>query len=221
MKKCLAILLLLGLSIPGALAEEAPLAAFAQSLGEEINFQPTGGDIYQDILDQLGGRSFGSGLLRIFRPEDIQEYTDYINEGFRGQEGTFRVFAYDWQGRIFAQALDQEGYIYRYDMGKAVVERFPATLVSFFDQMCLRYPEEILDFSNFLNWIRQFGPLDYENCASYILPPFLEGEVSLDNMETAFMTVHWGLFAQIREQTRDYAEGTAFRFTMEDGAETE
>lgn len=215
-KRLLILWLLLQLVIAGALAEEAPFADFAQALGEEISFQATGGDLYQDVLEQLGGRSFGNGLLRIFRPEDIQEYTDDIHRGFRGYEGTFRVFAYDWQGRIFAEALDEEGCIYRYDIGRGVAERFPATLLSFFDQVCLMYPDEVLGFSDFLNWLGLFGPLAYEDCASYLVPPYLGGEETLDNMEVTSLTVHWGLFSQIHEAIQDYPEGTAFQFSIDE-----
>ena len=40
------------------------------------------GDLYSDILNQLGGMEFGNGILRIIKKSDLKKWSSMIDDAF-------------------------------------------------------------------------------------------------------------------------------------------
>ena len=84
------------------------LERFLRYFGEKDTLHYNG-DLYRDFLTQFGGRSFGNGLFRVFRPEAVPEWTQTVFEAFPWVKPTYRLFAYDWFGCVMATAKRADG----------------------------------------------------------------------------------------------------------------
>ena len=84
------------------------LERFLRYFGEKDTFHYNG-DLYRDFLTQFGGRSFGNGLFRVFKPEAVPEWTQTVFEAFPWVKPTYRLFAYDWFGCVMATAKRVDG----------------------------------------------------------------------------------------------------------------
>ena len=59
------------------------------------------GNFYQDVISQLGGRTYGKGLLRFFKEEDVPDWMERVRDAFPWVRQQYRLLAFDWLGIIY------------------------------------------------------------------------------------------------------------------------
>ena len=194
------------------------LDAFLNYFGENIKLNPTG-SLYEDFINQLGGKSFGNGLFRSFSNENIEKWTTIVTEAYPEAQGQFKLFGFDWLGRCFGVSLrkNESEKIFMFEIGTGEVLGIPCSLENFLNEEIPLYADDCLAASFFDEWMTvNEEAIAYENCVGYIVPLFLGGDDEIDNLEETDMEVYWGITAQIVNVVEDYPDGTEFgEFTIE------
>lgn len=159
------------------------------------------GDLYNDFIIQLGGKSFGRGLFNSFSKSNIEKWTDIVSEAFPDFKNLFKLFGYDWLGRCFGVDLRKNSYgnILMFEIGTDDILEIPCTLEVFLDEEIPLYSDACLAMSFFEEWMDLFGKqIEYGRCAGYKIPLFLGGEDSVNNLEDNDMEVYWSVITQIK-----------------------
>ena len=151
----------------------------------------------EQFLKTYSGCTFQHGLYRIHRLEDINKWTNIVEEVFPKYKGNILVFGYDWLGRQFA--LNQKtGTILLMEPGTGEVLNIPADFVAFHDEEIADYSEDSLASDFFDDWRTATGyELAHHECAGYKVPLFLNGQDNLSNLEVSDMEVYWSLMGEM------------------------
>ncbi len=161
------------------------------------------GDLYEDFINQLGGKCFGKGIFTVFLRSDIDKWEQIVSEAYQDFKGYFKILAYDWLGRCFAVDLRKETFenILMFDIGANDVLEIPCSLLNFLNEEIPFYSEECLAESFFKEWMLGYQQeLSYGKCAGYKIPLFLGGEDDVSNIEECDMEVYWGVLSQIKNK---------------------
>nr|WP_291280091.1 T6SS immunity protein Tdi1 domain-containing protein [Galactobacter sp.] len=157
------------------------------------------------------GASLSMGLLQIHDAESGPEATQELQEAFGEEADGLPVFATDWLGRHYAAGTaDQGAVVVRADIASAELKAI-GSLEGFLTGLRKdRKADEFFDKDSFRAVRNHTGlrSLPFDQCASFKTPPFLGGEITLDNIEIAFTSVHWSLFGQIYQQVKDLPPGS-------------
>lgn len=165
-------------------------------------------------LADLGwhGTSLNRGVLRIHNDETGPEATAELHAAFTDQAQGLTVFATDWQARHFAAGTLPNGQtaVWEADISTGLIEPI-ATVQDFLtlittDRKAPKMFNEFL-FMRFCSRHRT-SVLDFQQCASYKVPPILGGNEDLDNRDLTYNTVHWTMFGQIYQKVKDLPDGT-------------
>lgn len=158
------------------------------------------GNLYDDFIMQLGGKSFGRGLFNIFSKDNIDKWTGIVSEAFPEFKDLYKLFGYDWLGRCFGIDLRKNscGNILIFEIGTDDILEVPCALDSFLNEEIPIYSDACLAKSFFEEWMDIFGKqIEYGRCAGYKIPLFLGGEDSVNNLEDNDMEVYWSVLTQI------------------------
>lgn len=194
------------------------LDEFLSYFEEDIKLNLTG-NLYEDFLNQLGGKSFGNGLFRSFSNENIEKWTTIVTEAYPEAQGQFKLFGFDWMGRCFGVSArkDESEKIFMFEIGTGEVFGIPCSLENFLNEEIPLYADDCLAASFFDEWMTiNEEAIPYENCVGYIVPLFLGGDDEIDNLEETDMEVYWDITTQIANTVEDYPDETEFgEFTIE------
>lgn len=156
-----------------------------------------------DFISQLGGCQLGDGLFRIFKNEDLAMWQKNVESVFENFTGKFRLFAFDWLGRCFGIDLRQDtfGNILMFEIGTNDVLEIPCQFEEFLNEEIPQYHNECLASSFFKEWKKcTKKQIAYDECVSYKIPLFLNGDDEISNLEISNMDVYWHIFSQIINQ---------------------
>lgn len=159
----------------------------------------------------MGGRSFGNGIFKSFGRSDLSKWYDIVDcPLFSRLKGRFKVFGYDWRGRVFAvnQSDDDCGNVILLNPGNLKFLYIGCPLLEFLNNEIPAYADACLDSDIYADWLASHAPVGRMECAGYRIPLFLGGEDSLENMEVSDMEVYWDMTDQLWEAVKDLPEGT-------------
>lgn len=168
---------------------------------------------YAEVARVLGTRGHGGGRIRLLDEAAAGEAREVIATAFPGHAATSVPFARDWLGRVYA--LDQrrmvggQPLISLVELGVARVLQVDHALAGFFDDALVDDPDLYLEGDLHREW-KAAGGADpgARECASFIRPPFMNGEFVAANLEISDLSVHWGVTAQLIEAVRALPPGT-------------
>lgn len=158
------------------------------------------GDLYNDLIDQLGGQLFNDGLFVVFERNDIVKWNGIVSEAYPTFQASSQVFAHDWLGRVFGIDLREETYgnILMYELGTADILEIPCNIENFLNTELTKYADDSLAQRYFKKWQKKsHQKLQYGQCVGYKVPLFLNGSDSIDNLELSDMEVYWGIVSQL------------------------
>ena len=161
------------------------------------------GNLYNDFIIQLGGKSFGRGVFNSFSKKNIGKWTDIVSEAFPDFKNLFLLFGYDWLGRCFGVDLRNNSYgnILMFEIGTDDILEIPCALDVFLNEEIPLYSDACLAMPFFEEWMDFFGKqIEYGRCAGYKIPLFLGGEDSVNNLEDNDMEVYWSVITQIKNK---------------------
>ncbi|WP_187360743.1 T6SS immunity protein Tdi1 domain-containing protein [Clostridium butyricum] len=167
---------------------------------ERINYS---GDLYNNFLEQLGGKQLGNGLFTVFKKNDIERWTRIISDTFIDFNNKFKIFGYDWLGRCFGIDLREEtkGNILMFEIGTDDVLEIPCMFEKFLEEEVPLYSDACLSEGFFHEWANYSEiKLKYGRCAGYKIPLFLGGEDIKENLEDSDMEVYWEILTQVIKQ---------------------
>lgn len=165
---------------------------------DKANFKKIKSTGFQEFMQCFQGKSFGSGLYRIHKLNNMESWTKRIEHAFPDFQDQIIVFAFDWMGRQFAIDKTNENCIILFDPGFGEVFEVPCSFVEFHENEIPLNSDACLLFSLFKEW-REIDntPLLYKECVGYKIPLFLNGNDELENLETIDMDVYWGIQSQL------------------------
>ena len=165
------------------------------------------GNLYNDFIIQLGGKSFGNGLFNSFSKDNLKKWTEIVAQAYPDFQNLFKIFGYDWMGRCFAIDLRKKTYgnILMFEIGTNDILEIPCRFDIFLNEEIPLYADACLAKSFFDEWIVYGGrEISYGRCVGYKVPLFLGGEDCLNNLEDSDMEVYWSIITQIKHKL--YAE---------------
>ena len=94
------------------------------------------GNLYDDFILQLGGKVFGKGVFNSFSAQNVDHWTEIIEDAFPDFRGKFKVFGYDWLGRWFGIDLrdKMKGNILLFEIGTNDILEIPCSFEKFLNE---------------------------------------------------------------------------------------
>lgn len=180
--------------------------------GEQFDL-PTFNNAVSELFASCAGASFGDGLYRVVKPEDVSDWNATVASAFPSFQQRITCFAFDWLGRVFAadarRCVNGRAAVTIFEPGIGQSLATPCDVEAFHEQELIDYRDAALAEPFFLQWIASGGSgPDYSQCLGYRRPLFLGGEDSIDNLELTDLDVYWTISAQLIEKTRRLPEGT-------------
>jgi hypothetical protein len=159
-----------------------------------------------------GGQSFNEGLYRIHSERSAQDANALVLAAFPEFAKRFSCFGYDWLGRQFAidagRGDRQNPLVMMLEPGTGQALEIPFTFSEFHDSL-VDLKEEALAESFFAKWRMSGGePPAIDQCVGYIVPLFLGGQDTVENLELTDLDVYWTLVGQLRRQVVGRPDGT-------------
>jgi hypothetical protein len=163
----------------------------------------------ETLFNECGGYSFRNGLYRIHNPTSSLHWAILISSYFTKYKKII-PFGYDWMGRQFAIDMNRANYILMFDPATAEDFELKGSLASFHNQDLVHEREPLLAERLFNQVIMSLGidDINYNDCAGYKVPLFLNGSETLDNYEISNMEVYWEIQCQIYIQIKNLPPGT-------------
>lgn len=155
---------------------------------------------YQDFITQLGGTSYGNGLFNSFSVENVNYWTEMVGEAFPFVAGKFRLFGYDWLGRVFGIDLRKGnvGNVLMFEIGTGQVLEIPSSFTDFLNSEIAYFSDACMARSFYEEWINYTGEfVSYGQCIGYKNPLFMGGNDEIENMEISDMEVYWVVLTQL------------------------
>jgi len=165
------------------------------------------------MFEKFSGGSFNGGLYRLHSANEIDFWNKLVGEAFPDYEGRFFCFAYDWLGRQFA--LDKkriqggEPLVLMFEPGTGQVLEIPVGFVQFHEDELVNYANEALAADFFEKWLASGNSApDRKQSIGYLVPLFLGGTDTLENLKCIDSDVYWSLSAQLLQKVRGLPSGT-------------
>ena len=159
------------------------------------------GDFYNDVISQLGGRTYAKGLLRSFRYEDLPDWMERVKDAFPGIKQEYRLLAFDWLGNIFGVGQNDKGkeVVLVFDLMDDFYFRSNLDPCEWLDRYIPWNPEDHLHLDLYREWYnRTKQPLRFQDAVSLKTPLDYGGELNMDNLELCDMDVYWAVFTAFR-----------------------
>lgn len=152
----------------------------------------------EEFIASQNGKSFMNGMYRLFKTDDVSKWNEIVESAFPQYTHLIKVFGFDWLGRVFA-LNKKSGTVLLFEPGTGEVLDIPADLTEFHDVEIGEYNEDSLVSNFFEEWFEKSGRyvLEYNECAGYKVPLFLNGDDTVDNLEVSDMEVYWGLMTPL------------------------
>lgn len=175
------------------------------------NFESIPG--FRELFDLFGGASFNKGIYRVVRAEDVASWVRHIREAFPDFSDRAAPFGYDWLGRLFcvdvSRALNLDPQILLFSNFSNEVLKIPAGIPDFHDAVLVEQQEAALEMAMFSSFLAasQLSRLHVSQCAEVVIPLYLGGTYSIENLRIADVTTNWDIAAQLLVQSRAVDDG--------------
>lgn len=172
---------------------------------------------FQELLKRYEGASFNKGVYRIVRSQDISLWIGCIASIFSDFSKRIIPFGYDWLGRFFCLDLEKtensKPLVLLFSGFSNEVLEIPTNIVEFHDRVLIAQSEVALEegmFSNYLSSSRIIS-LSTDHCVDMVIPLYMGGTYSVDNMKVAELEASWEINAQLLSQLKNVPEGTQIK----------
>lgn len=160
-----------------------------------------------EFLRNFQGETFGNGLYRIHKLEDIKKWNQEILQAFPEFKGRISCFAFDWLGRQFSldnsRIENGQPLIIMFEPGTSEALEIPCNFINFHEIEIPNYHDACLASEFFEDWsLNPPERLKHNECAGYKVPLFLGGEDSIENLEKSDMEVYWHIISQLIQKTK-------------------
>lgn len=175
---------------------------FLKYFNTEIENNYFDNSAYENLLTYLGGKQFGNGLFNSLCKENLEEYTNLVNDAYPEFVGEFKLFGYDWLGRMFGinSELGKER-ILMFEIGTGEVLEIPCNFLEFLNEEIPLNNNACLASAFYAKWLRKKKKtFPYGRCIGYKTPLFLGGKDTIKNLEESDMEVYWYIFTEVKKQ---------------------
>lgn len=184
--------------------------------------KPTGDVLKGDadlthFMDEFSGASYNSGLYRVLDLKEVPEFVARITSVFPGYEARIFPFAYDWLNRVYCldvgRAEGSQPILLLFSHLTDEVLSIPSDILNFHDEILIDKFDEVLEsrlFDSFLQ-VQQKHFISRKECAGMVVPLFLGGSYSAENMTIVDIEVDWQINGLLLNQTRSLRAGTQIK----------
>jgi hypothetical protein len=162
---------------------------------------------FKEFLSNFQGETFGNGIYRIHKLEDIQKRNEKILQIFPKFKGRISCFAFDWIGRQFSidngRIENGQPLIIMFEPGTGETLEIPCDFMDFHEIEIPCYHDACLASEFFEIW-NSTNPeaIKHSECVGYKVPLFLGGEDLVNNLEKNDMEVYWHIILQLIQNTK-------------------
>lgn len=194
--------------VGGVSEPRSTLTPFTTFFGQAAPNQEFDGTV-ANFIDQLGGRSFGDGLIRSFNWEEKMKWEQIVRECIPTDNCDYELFSFAWDGACFGvEAAGEKSTILLFDIGDLKCKPVPMTLTDFLNVEIPGDCDGYLAANSYQKWLKTHPAPKRSECVGHKIPLFLGGRDDFDNMEIIDMQVQWEMTAQIWQAVRDLPPGT-------------
>lgn len=146
----------------------------------------------EKFKEDVSGKTFCSGLFRFFKSDETEKWNGIVSEYYSDYLDNIEVICYDWLGRVFALSKFTNTIVF-FEPGTGEVYNTDETFEDFFDITIKEYTNDCFASNFFELWYEYADEyqLSANECAGYIVPLFLSGEDTVENLEVCDMEVYW------------------------------
>lgn len=176
--------------------------SFLNFFDEKITHSIEGIDVYEKFLECLGGRQFGNGLFNTFAKDNIEKWTSVVNEAYPEFKGEFKLFGYDWLGRMFGISGQKNNEkVLMFEIGTGEVLEIPCNFLDFLNEEIPLYSDACLAATFYNKWLRKKRKaVSYGRCIGYKVPLFLGGQDVIKNLEESDLEVYWYVVTEVKKR---------------------
>lgn len=175
---------------------------FLKFFDEEFICNEQGTDAYENFLKYLGGKQFGKGIFNTLEKNNLKKWTSVVEEAFPEFSGKFKLFAYDWLGRLYGiTEQDSNEKVLIFEIGTGEVLEIPCDLLEFLNEEIPLHSNECLAMAFYKKWLRKKRKMpSYGRCIGYKVPLFLGGQDVIKNLEESDLEVYWYIITEVKKR---------------------
>ena len=168
---------------------------------------------FPSLFEAFSGASFNGGAYRILPPDEITNWKERITAAFPDFRNRFIPFGYDWLGRFFCLDVErepqQEPLVLLFSNFTDEVLEIPANLCDFHNKILVGQREPALELCMFEKFLSatHIPCLSNTECAELVIPLYLGGTFTVENMKLSDTLAYWEISAQLLSQARSIDEG--------------
>ena len=168
---------------------------------------------FDEIIQNLGGKTFNGGLYRVLRSDQLESAREILEQMYPKLAGALAPFGYDWLGRHFAvdntSLRNGQPSILMLEIGGGDAFVIPSRIADFHNVDLVESQQEALAYDAWKEWKEEHPEdLAHSQCVGYRRPLFLGGKDDETNFEVVDREVYLSFCAQLWIQVRDLPEGT-------------
>ncbi|WP_102193370.1 T6SS immunity protein Tdi1 domain-containing protein [Microbacterium aurantiacum] len=171
---------------------------------------------YADYCAEFAGASFDGGLYRVHNAESASKAGDLLRGAFPDFAKRIVPFGYDWLGRQFAfdfgRMREAEPQILLLEPGTGQALEIPTTFMEFCEVELTTETNAALAVEFFDEWSMRTSrthALTREQCVGYVVPLYLGGSDTVENLSITQLDVYWELCGQMLRSTRALQVGAS------------
>ena len=151
----------------------------------------------EQFIEKYEGYTFLDGMYRFFRKEDVPKWNGIVGRAFPPAMNRVQVFAYDWQGRVFA-IFSKTNTVLILDPGTGDALNSQMDFLGFHNVIIPKDHEFCLLSADFKEW-KHIHSIDiaHNECVGFRVPLFLNGRDEMENLEVSDMEVYWEIMGSL------------------------
>lgn len=171
---------------------------------------------FADFVAEFAGASFEGGVFRVHSSGSAAQATDLLRGAFPDLAERVVLFGYDWLGRQFAldfgRTREAEPQILLIEPGTGQALEIPTNFMEFCEVELITETNAALAVEFFDEWSMRTSrthALAREQCVGYVVPLFLGGSDTVENLSITQLDVYWEVCGQMLRSTRALQMGVS------------
>jgi hypothetical protein len=189
------------------LAETA--AADTKDVGDRVRtLFPNPSPGVHDLMATAAGTSFEGGIYRLLALDEVESFVAACESLVPESAGTVRCFGCDWLGRPWGYSMDAEREVFVIEPYSGEMLVTTATVETLHRETFSAIGEQLMEIRLWKKWRKRHPAPAADQCAGFVVPQFLGGDISIKNLSMFDRDVYWELCTQLIRNISDIPPGT-------------
>jgi hypothetical protein len=160
------------------------------------------------LMATAAGTSFEGGIYRLLELDEVEPFVAACERLVPESAGAVRCFGCDWLGRPWGYSMDAEDEVFVIEPYSGEMLVTTATVATLHRDTFREIGGQLMEIKLWKKWRKRHPAPAPDQCAGFVVPQFLGGDISIKNLAMFDRDVYWELCTQLIDNIADVAPGT-------------